>query len=75
MPACSLTVLFVTHDINEAVYLADEVWVLSERPARLTGVVQVDLPRPRGIHLLASSAFHALARQVWALLALQAQKT
>jgi NitT/TauT family transport system ATP-binding protein len=62
------TVLFVTHDINEAVYLADEVWVLSQRPARLTAVVQVDLPRPRGMHLLASSAFHALARQLWALL-------
>jgi NitT/TauT family transport system ATP-binding protein len=69
------TILFVTHDINEAVYLADEVWVLSQRPARLTAVIQVDLPRPRSIELLATSAFHTLARQMWALLAPQAQKT
>lgn len=69
------TVLFVTHDINEAVYLADEVWVLSQRPAQLKAVLQVDLPRPRGIHMLASNSFHALARQLWALLAPDAQPT
>jgi NitT/TauT family transport system ATP-binding protein len=63
------TVLFVTHDINEAIYLADEVWVLSRSPTQLKAVVQVDLPRPRGLHLLASSGFHALASQLWALLA------
>jgi len=68
------TVVFVTHDINEAIYLADEVWVLSQRPARLKAVVQVELPRPRGMHLLASNEFHALARQLWALLAPEAQK-
>jgi len=71
----SKTILFVTHDINEAAYLADEVWVLSQRPARLKAVVQVDLPRPRGIHLLATPKFHALAGQLWALLAPDAQQT
>jgi NitT/TauT family transport system ATP-binding protein len=71
----SKTVLFVTHDIDEAAYLADEVWVLSQRPARLKAVVQVDLPRPRGIHLLATHEFHALAGQLWALLAPEAQQT
>jgi hypothetical protein len=49
--------------------------VLSQRPARLTAMIQVDLPRPRGIHLLATPEFHALAGQLWALLAPQAHQT
>jgi len=41
------TVLFVTHDIEEAVYLSDRVIVLSESPARITADIRIDLPRPR----------------------------
>jgi NitT/TauT family transport system ATP-binding protein len=67
------TVLFVTHDISEAAYLADEIWVLSQRPAQLKAIVQVELPRPRGIHLLADPAFHALTGRLWKLLASDAQ--
>lgn len=42
-----VTVLFVTHDIDEAVYLADNVVLLSSSPARVRECVRVDLPRPR----------------------------
>jgi len=41
------TILFVTHDIEEAVYLSDRVYVLSRRPSRMIEDAQVDLPRPR----------------------------
>jgi NitT/TauT family transport system ATP-binding protein len=41
------TVLFVTHDIDESVYLADRVIVLSQPPARVEAEIAIDLPRPR----------------------------
>ena len=46
------TVLLVTHDIREAVFLSDRVYVLTPAPARVRCVVQCDLPRPRGLETL-----------------------
>lgn len=58
------TVIMVTHDINEAVWLADRVIVMSRRPGRIIADVQVDLPRPRSLALTYSEAFGQLAQTV-----------
>ena len=41
------TILFITHDIEEAIYLSDRIWVLSRRPAEITEELQIEFPRPR----------------------------
>ena len=51
------TTLFVSHDIDEAIFLADKVIVLSQRPAKIKGVVEVKLPRPRKLEVLSSKDF------------------
>jgi ABC-type nitrate/sulfonate/bicarbonate transport system ATPase subunit len=45
------TIIFVTHDIDEAVQLADRVVVLSSRPAKIEGALTIDIPHPRNISL------------------------
>ena len=59
-----LTVLFITHDVEEAVYLSDRVAVMTNRPGRIKTVVPIDLPRPRHYDMVATPAFQALHRQV-----------
>jgi NitT/TauT family transport system ATP-binding protein len=41
------TILFITHDIEEAIYLSDRIWVLSRRPSEITEELRIDFPRPR----------------------------
>jgi NitT/TauT family transport system ATP-binding protein len=43
------TILFVTHDIEEAVQLADRIFVMTQRPATIQKIVDVNLPRPRNL--------------------------
>lgn len=52
------TILFVTHNIQEAVFLADRVFVMTPRPGRLAEIVDVDLPRPREIALTKTPEFN-----------------
>ncbi|WP_077034093.1 ABC transporter ATP-binding protein [Pelomonas sp. KK5] len=60
------SVVFVTHDIEEAIALADRVFVLSARPARLKQVYQVDLPRPRVMaEVRYDPRFIELSKQIW----------
>lgn len=60
------TVLFVTHDLVEALTLADRVLVLSARPCRIKAEYKVDFPRPRDAEALQSDpGFAAMVRQVW----------
>jgi NitT/TauT family transport system ATP-binding protein len=64
-----MTVLFVTHDIDEAVYLADRVIVLKSAPARIQKVLDVDLPHPRDqIVTKEQPLFATLRREVWGLI-------
>ena len=62
------TILFVTHDISEAVYLADTVYVLSARPARILHRVDVPFYGPRDISLQSSNEFRAVEKQLLDLL-------
>ncbi|HXJ80649.1 MAG TPA: ABC transporter ATP-binding protein [Candidatus Methylomirabilis sp.] len=58
------TVVFITHSIPEAVFLADRVVVMSARPGRVQEIVSVDLPRPRDLDLMASDEFGVYARKI-----------
>ncbi|MEJ0069917.1 MAG: ABC transporter ATP-binding protein [Pseudomonadota bacterium] len=55
------TVIFITHNVDEAIYLADRVVIMTPRPGRIRRVIDVDLPRPRDI---TSPGFSAYLRQV-----------
>lgn len=58
------TILFVTHDVDEAVYLADRVYVMTPRPGRINLEVDVELPRPRRREMITSREFVALKLQL-----------
>ncbi|MET1027037.1 MAG: ABC transporter ATP-binding protein [Dongiaceae bacterium] len=62
------TVLFITHDIDEAILLGDRVYVMSARPGRIKEMIAVDIPRPRTVELLTSAPFIALKRRIMALI-------
>ncbi len=54
------TVVFVTHDVDEAIYLSDEILVVSARPGRITDRITVSLPRPRARSVTGTTEFIAL---------------
>ena len=58
------TVIIVTHDVQEAVFLCDRVIPMTSRPGRLKEEIVVDLPRPRSLDLLTTPQFVALAAKL-----------
>jgi NitT/TauT family transport system ATP-binding protein len=62
------TIVFVTHDIEEAVYLGDRVVVMSARPGRIRQEITIDLPRPRGLEIKKSIKCHEYRNQIWDLI-------
>ena len=63
--ATGKTIIFVTHSLTEAVYLADEVVVMSARPGRIVDRLDVALPRPRTFEMLSGDAFGSLRERIW----------
>jgi ABC-type nitrate/sulfonate/bicarbonate transport system ATPase subunit len=69
------TVLFVTHDVEEAILLADRILVMTARPGRIKAEIAVDLPRPRRlVELESSPAFSAYKRQLLELVRDEARR-
>ncbi|GAB5096701.1 ABC transporter ATP-binding protein [Caballeronia sp. LP006] len=65
------TVVFVTHSIDEAIFLADRVAIMGRGPGRVKEIIDIDLPRPRDASLRHSAAFMALRQRAWASLSLE----
>ena len=68
------TIVFVTHDIDEAVYLGDRVVVLTARPGRIREEVKIDLPRPRGLEIKKSAQCHEYRNYIWDLIRAESRK-
>jgi NitT/TauT family transport system ATP-binding protein len=62
------TVVFITHQINEAIYLADRVVVMSARPGRVKDIFEVPFARPRSLSLKRDPRFLELEDAVWKLI-------
>jgi NitT/TauT family transport system ATP-binding protein len=62
------TVLFVTHQIDEAIYLSDRVVVFSGRPGSVKEIIPVEIERPRPLGVKRDSRFHAIEDRIWSLI-------
>jgi NitT/TauT family transport system ATP-binding protein len=69
--AARKTVVLITHSIAEAVFLSDRVIVMSPRPGRIVDTLDIDLPRPRNLTMMATPAFGAYAARIRASLGLR----
>lgn len=58
------TIVFITHDIREAIYLSDRIYVMTARPARVRMEVRVDIPRPRPLDVIATPRFAELEAEL-----------
>lgn len=58
------SILFITHDIEEAIYLSDRIYLMSDRPSTIKEEILVDLPRPRNRDMMVSEAFTQLKKKL-----------
>jgi NitT/TauT family transport system ATP-binding protein len=68
------TVIYVTHSIDEAIFLADRIAVMESRPGRISEVLDVDIPRPRTDAQRAGAHFQRLYEQIWELIRSEAYR-
>ena len=59
------TIMFVTHDISEAILLSQQVWVMSYRPGSIIDVVDIDLPGERDAGVVSTPRFNELHNRIW----------
>jgi NitT/TauT family transport system ATP-binding protein len=57
------TIFFITHDLEEAIFLGSRVYIMTTRPAKIKTVLNVDLPRPRDFRVLSSSSYIRLKKE------------
>ncbi|RCK75063.1 MAG: Urea carboxylase-related ABC transporter, ATPase protein [Anaerolineae bacterium] len=69
------TVLFVTHDVEEAILLSDRVYVMTSRPGTIKSEIEIDLPRPRSPETENSLRFVELRHQILELIRIEAQRS
>ena len=63
------SIIFITHSLLEAIYLADDVMVMAAKPGRIIETIQIDLPRPREVHMIGSDYVGSLRNHIWDLIA------
>jgi NitT/TauT family transport system ATP-binding protein len=68
------TVLFITHQIDEAIFLSDRVAVFTARPGRVKKILRIDLERPRKLALKRNPRFHEIEDEVWTLIQEEAHR-
>ncbi len=68
------TAVYVTHQISEAIYLADQVIVMSARPGKITETILIDFPRPRSLAIQQDPKFAVIEQHIWSLLQAEAVK-
>lgn len=68
------TALFITHQIDEAVYLADRVVVFSARPGTIKEIIEIDFPRPRPLSIKRETKFHEYVDGIWELMESEVRK-
>lgn len=66
--ATKQTIIFITHDINEAVYLSDKIIVMTPGPGSIQEEVKIDLPRPRPLEIKRSNEFMEYEKYIWSLI-------